>query len=329
MARVPGAHVAYYTFQNTQGKLSEPCYWHQTVCSTDWSRPAFMQKGNTLFYLRDLIPSTPGEAGSMSQYLGLASKFNLLDLNLNWKGRVGNGLGLMVSGNYIRNLAYSASRIEDHVGCSLVADNVEEDGFIRSGGNAWMIHAALGKDYRVADRGDWQVFAGYKYIQPDAVPDAYNDSTFHLGGTNARGYCLGAAYAIEKNVMGQLRATSQQLQRLQSEQAQANAAKAAAESQRDAAQAEAAQLRKALGKQLAARDHELQVCMLKNDQLYSAGKEILSAYESFSTGELMALRQPFSAGTRVAFDMKAQELGDKLYEHKFDRQAVDTPAVAP
>ncbi len=200
-----GAHVAYYTFQNTQGKLSEPCYWHQTVCSTDWSRPAFMQKGNTLFYLRDLIPPTPGEAGSMSQYLGLASKFNLLDLNLNWKGRVGNGLGLMVSGNYIRNLAYSASRIEDHVGGSLVANNVDEDGFIRSGGNAWMIHAALGKDYRVADRGDWQVFAGYKYIQPDAVPDAYNDSTFHLGGTNAKGYYLGAAYAIEKNVVGQLR----------------------------------------------------------------------------------------------------------------------------
>lgn len=193
------------------------------------------------------------------------------------------------------------------------------------------------------------------------------------------------AQTIEERLRAELRSTSQQLQRLQSEQAQINAAKAAAESQRDAAQAEVAQLRKALdkaqgqadtfskaheslraqassqisaaqsqlaqargaheqlsaqarqvetqrqalGKQLATRDHELQVCMLKNDQLYGAGKEILSAYESFSTGDLMALRQPFSAGARVAFDMKAQELGDKLYEHKFDRQAVDTPAIAP
>jgi len=203
-----GAHVAYYTFQNIQGRLSEPCQWYQTVCSTDWSRPAFMQKGNTLFYLRDLIPPPPGEAGSLYQYVGLASKFNLLDLNVNWKGRVGNGLGLMVSGNYIRNLAYSSSRMADHVGEGFFVNNVDGDSNIRSGGNAWTIHAALGKGYSVVDRGDWQVFAGYKYIQPDAVPDAYNDSTFHLGGTNAKGYYLGAAYAVEKNVVGQLRWTS-------------------------------------------------------------------------------------------------------------------------
>ena len=52
------------------------------------------------------------------------------------------------------------------------------------------------------------VFAGYKYIQPDAMPDGYNDSTFHLGGTNARGYFLGGGYAFDKNVYGLLRWTS-------------------------------------------------------------------------------------------------------------------------
>jgi hypothetical protein len=62
------------------------------------------------------------------------------------------------------------------------------------------LHAAgdLGKANTVA-RGDWNVLLGYKRIEPDALPDAYNDSTFHLGGTNARGYYLGGAYAIDKN----------------------------------------------------------------------------------------------------------------------------------
>lgn len=44
------------------------------------------------------------------------------------------------------------------------------------------------------------MYAGYKYIQPDALPDAYNDSSFHLGGTNAKGYYLGANYALTGNV---------------------------------------------------------------------------------------------------------------------------------
>ena len=40
------------------------------------------------------------------------------------------------------------------------------------------------------------MFLGYKYIEPDALPDGFNDSTFHLGGTNAKGYFLGGAYAF-------------------------------------------------------------------------------------------------------------------------------------
>ena len=66
---------------------------------------------------------------------------------------------------------------------------------------------ATGSDY-YKDKGDWMEFAGYKYIEPDAMPDGYNDSSFHLGGTNARGYFIGAGYAFDKNVFGQLRWSS-------------------------------------------------------------------------------------------------------------------------
>jgi len=43
------------------------------------------------------------------------------------------------------------------------------------------------------------VLAAYKRIEPDAMPDGYNDSSFHQGGTNARGYILGGSYAFDRN----------------------------------------------------------------------------------------------------------------------------------
>jgi Putative porin len=40
----------------------------------------------------------------------------------------------------------------------------------------------------------------YKYIERDAVLDAYNDSDFHLGGTNAKGWVIGGNYGLMKNL---------------------------------------------------------------------------------------------------------------------------------
>ena len=53
--------------------------------------------------------------------------------------------------------------------------------------------------------GDWNLLAGYKYIQPDALPDGFNDSSFHLGGTNAKGYFIGGNYGIDKNIYASAR----------------------------------------------------------------------------------------------------------------------------
>ncbi|MBB1593430.1 putative porin [Achromobacter sp. UMC46] len=199
--------LAYYHFDNIAGKRSSSCspWAGDENCDTDWSRPAFMQKGNTLFLLRNIAPNPLNPADTpQPQYVGLASKFDLLDLNLRWDTRVFDGLGLRVNGNFIRNLAYSkskmASRSQGHI-----VNNFGDNGDIESGPNAWMLQATLGRSYDLKDKGDWLAFVGYKYIQPDALPDAFNDSSFHQGGTNARGYYIGAGYAFEKNVYGVFR----------------------------------------------------------------------------------------------------------------------------
>jgi len=51
----------------------------------------------------------------------------------------------------------------------------------------------------IKQRHDWQVFGAYKKLEADAVMDAFTDSDFHLGGTNAKGFILGGYYGVEKN----------------------------------------------------------------------------------------------------------------------------------
>jgi hypothetical protein len=208
--RLRGA-AAYYNFMNITGRVSSPCdlYSGETnACDTDWSRPAFMQKGNTLMLLRNVQQNpdqTPGGPAATPdpQYVGLASKFQLLDLNARWDTKLAGQFGLRLEGDYIRNLAYNINDMIARGTQGIISSNqsvldAAGDTKLQSGPNAFMVQGTLGKPDMI-DKGDWNVLLGYKYIQPDALPDAYNDSTFNLGGTNARGYYIGGSYAIDKN----------------------------------------------------------------------------------------------------------------------------------
>jgi len=198
--------IAYYNFNNVSGQVSQPCalYAGQDSCSTDWSRPAFMQKGNTLMLLRSIALNPLDPANTpMPQYVGLASEFHLLDLNARWDTKVMGNYGLRLDGNYIRNLAYDPDKMWNRAGPNGIVNNFGGTGGtsrsdFRSGGNAYMFQATFGKPAPTA-RGDWNILAGYKRIEADSMPDGYNDSTFHGGGTNARGYYFGGSYAVDKN----------------------------------------------------------------------------------------------------------------------------------
>ena len=198
---------AYYQFQNIEGERSSLCKpWEgKPGCDTDGSRVAFMQKGNSVFNLRDIAPNpaTPGKTPE-PQFVGLASKFNLLDLNAVWDSELPSDFKLRSQANFIHNLGYDKGemlkRSEGHI-----VNNLNSNGEFESGGNALMVSFTLGSALEMRKRGDWNVLAGYKYIQPDALPDGFNDSSFHLGGTNAKGYFIGANYGIEKNIYASAR----------------------------------------------------------------------------------------------------------------------------
>ncbi|MDH2080670.1 putative porin [Pseudomonas atacamensis] len=199
--RLKGA-LAYYRFDDIQGQRSSPCEpWAGAPgCDSDGTRAAFMQKGNSVFLLRDITPNplNPG-ATPQPQFVGLASEFNLLDLNVVWDADLPQDFKLRSQGNYIHNLSYDEGDMRKRSAGQIV-NNLDSNGEIESGANAWMVQFTLGNALDLKRKGDWNLFAGYKYIQPDALPDGFNDSSFHLGGTNAKGYFMGGNYGLAKNV---------------------------------------------------------------------------------------------------------------------------------
>lgn len=200
--------IAYFDFDNISGKRSSSCtlYTSADPCDTDWSRSDYMQKGNTLFLLRDIDQwSDDTNDWNEWQYVGLAAEFTPLDLHLYFQTMLFDDLSLRLNGDYLKNLAYDKQdMIERAAGSNNIVNARADLAEIKSGDQAWLMEASFGRQFTQTRSGDWWLTAGYKYIEPDALPDAYNDSSFHLGGTNAKGYYLGGSYVFADNVWGQL-----------------------------------------------------------------------------------------------------------------------------
>ena len=47
---------------------------------------------------------------------------------------------------------------------------------------------------------DWNAYVGYKWLESDAVIDAFTNSEFGLGGTNLKGYFVGGRLALGPSV---------------------------------------------------------------------------------------------------------------------------------
>ncbi len=107
------AGAAYYHFDSIQGRPSDPCetFVVGTECSTDPLRPAFLQKGNTVFALRNIV-GPPGSVNfSQRQFVGLTFDYNVLNLNADATITLDEKKRVLVGGNYIRNLAFRRSDV--------------------------------------------------------------------------------------------------------------------------------------------------------------------------------------------------------------------------
>jgi hypothetical protein len=195
--------LAYYYFDNIDGQLSSPCVATSSsdVCSTDFERPGFVQQGNTLFALRDLVNPTGVSNPPLFQYYGLASKFHELNLTARLDYAAADPLHLIFDVDFVKNLGFDRATIaaKNPVNNQAPTSNPSVAGPWDGGDSAYMARLTVGRP-TLRDRWDWNFNVGYKYIESDSVVDAFTDSDFHLGGTNAKGYFVGAGLGIAKDV---------------------------------------------------------------------------------------------------------------------------------
>ena len=197
--------MGYFDYVNTQGVLSTPCTitFSSDSCSTDDTRPLFLQFGNTVFPIRQIVLPPGQTTGPNPQYFGLASRFGVLDLHGRFDIENYRPIIVSLEGDFAANLAFSKSAI---LAEGPTADNFNGSQY-KGGNKAYMVRLTVG-NAEIAKRWDWNVSLAYKYVESDAVLDALNDPDFHLGGTNAKGFVLGANLGIAKNAFMTLKLLS-------------------------------------------------------------------------------------------------------------------------
>jgi len=108
---------------------------------------------------------------------------------------------VILDGDYVNNVAF------DRKAVAAIAVNNRGAGTIPGGvvgpfigGNV----GAMGRltiGYPVIDQAwAWNAYVAYKYLQSDAIVDAFTDNDFGLGGTNLKGYIVGARLGLNQNV---------------------------------------------------------------------------------------------------------------------------------
>jgi len=170
--------AAYFHYENITGIRNAP---GSTL--TDFTAPASLQRGNTLFDIRnDLDPAT--------NLFALAGEYRLVNVTASYSYDFPGGQRLGVRGDYVTNVGFDEDDVFARTGFLL--DNRTEGYTIYLQLTAPSLERASGIPVLA---GDWAVNTGYRYLQRDAVPDAFTSSDFALGGTDTQGYVLSIMYA--------------------------------------------------------------------------------------------------------------------------------------
>ena len=189
---------SYYSYQNLQAVTNSASLTNASGvgCNTNTaeqnqSAPQYMQFGNTLTSICNNADGRPG-------MVGLASGYNILNINTVYDSSFFAPTHIKLSADYAKNLNFNTSKFDSVIvngEGGLPQTNQSNNGQT----NAFQVRTDIGWP-KFDSFGKWSVFTYYKYVERDAVLDAFSDSDFHLGGTNVQGWTIGGNYGLVKNV---------------------------------------------------------------------------------------------------------------------------------
>lgn len=185
--------VAYYDYRNIEAQPNTPNdNLAGDLGDKNFTAPQFMQKGNSLLQI-----NTDGLGSQViPTKVGLASSFKIVNAvaSLDFSGFGENHL--ILTADYAKNIGFDRKDILRRIHPSTFGIVNYED--LKDRTTAWQVRLDVGKPY-ITKWGDWNALFAYKYLERDAVLDAYTDSDFHLGGTNAKGWVVGGSWGLAHN----------------------------------------------------------------------------------------------------------------------------------
>ena len=176
------AGVAFYDYRNIVGQVSPA-----GSAINEFSAVQFAQKGNTYYNI---------SSDSTKPLFGLASDFHLVNVTGTLDVPLIAGKHVLLASDFVKNVGFRRAAVSARVGADVAPKTT-----------GWLLRAAFG-DAEVSRSGTWQVFSAYKHVERDAVLDAYTDSDFRLGGTDAKGYTIGGSYGLGRDTSATLRLMS-------------------------------------------------------------------------------------------------------------------------
>jgi len=167
------AGLSFYDYHNIVGERNTL----GTPGLNDFTSPQFQQKGNTLI---DIDP-TAGEL------YALASDFRLVNLTGQLDMGFWDPVRIVLFADYVRNIGFDFEEVRARTLLDKTKISEEVDGYQ---------FGLLVGHRAIREFGQWRTGLTYRYLESDAVVDAFTDSDFHGGGTNAQGWILRGEYGL-------------------------------------------------------------------------------------------------------------------------------------
>lgn len=182
--------AAYYYFRHITGVSNDdPIY----PTATDWSVPQYKQKGNTLFPINLAFVPPPSDLK-----WALAAEFREINLTGSLDIGIWDPYHVILTGDYVKNIGYDTDEVARTQMMTFGDPNYDAQT------TGYLYGISVGYP-SIRNFAEWRAFFNYRYLERDAVVDAFTDSDFHLGGTNAKGWILGAEFGLAKDLWLRLR----------------------------------------------------------------------------------------------------------------------------